>query len=139
MIKHTPVYQSLMLTLLTAGLFPGVAGADSKADIDEACERQSIFTASQIRELTDEELSSHDIRMIKLGAFNACKDTYRRLAAAEDLSNGNEPASIASEEKPATKQGAKNGEGGSILEWFLSTESKEPINPMQKKHRTGGK
>ncbi len=117
---------------------------ETDSDIARICTQQSLTTAAEIRSELDEELTKQDMRMLRLGAINACKNTYRRLGTSnsitptrENVANKSDTSGEITEvqKSPDTVDNKKE----SIIDRLLRTEKKEDVSPMQKRHRTGGK
>jgi len=122
--------------------FSGLLYADeTEQSVNRQCTRQSIITIAKIRNSMDTELTEHDIHMIRLGAMNACLDTYNRLVKIGKSVNTEQNITSRTENDVQESSDDKivNKEKKSLLDRILSTESKDTVNPMQKKHSTGGK
>lgn len=125
-----------ILTSLTFLLTTSITYAEeAESDLYKMCNRQSILTATRLRSNSTNELTAQDMSMIRLGAINACMETYKKMLNAPDLVQSN-----SADEKVTKKtQGESKTKEESIFDRLLSTERKKDVNPMQKQHRTGGK
>ncbi len=105
--------------------------------LKKKCNRQSLITVAKIRNNSSNELTEQDIRMLRLGAIHACMDIHKRLV---NSNVGPTPDNkVIAENDDIQNQESNNDKKESIFDRLLRTEKKEDVNPMQKKHRTGGK
>ena len=127
--------------LLAFCLISNLAYADeANTGLNKMCDRQSILIAAKLRSNSKNELSAQDMSMIRLGAINGCIETYKRVANSSEAGKFTSAKTIT-----ITKSDTENNQEGtrnkkeSIFDRLLRTKPKKDINPMQKKHRTGGK
>jgi len=131
----TPVI--LLLSLISTSLVYA-NGVDT--DINKMCNRQSILIAAKLRSNSTNELTAQDVSMIRLGAIKGCLETYKRIVnSSESINTTSADEKVAKKTEVDKTQESKNDEKESIFDRLLSTEKKEDISPMQKRHRTGGK
>jgi hypothetical protein len=128
-------------TILALSLLSNLTYADeTNTDLNKMCDRQSILIAAKLRSDSNGELTAQDMSMIRLGAINACIETYKRMTNSPDLVK-----STSSDKKVAAKtdvdksQESSSKKKESIFDRLLRTEPKDDVSPMQKQHRTGGK
>lgn len=105
--------------------------------LKKKCNRQSLITVAKIRNNSSNELTEQDIRMLRLGANHACMEIHKRLVN----SNNNPPpdSKVIAKTDDAKNQENDDDKNESIFDRLLRTEKREDVNPMQKRHRTGGK
>ena len=133
-ISITPLASIISIILISPLLSVLTYANNTDTDITKMCNRQSLITVTKIRNNSTNELTEQDIRMIRLGATNACIDTYKRIANAEHSSDKKVVVNTVADENEDDSNKSE-----SIIDRLLRTEKKEDVNPMQKKHRTGGK
>ncbi len=108
-----------------------------ETDLDKTCARQAILIAAELKNHSAHELTERDVDMIRLGAINACRETYRRTVNTPDAADTNKK--VVAKEDVIESQSADSGKKESIFDRLLSSDKKEDVSPMQKQHRTGGK
>jgi len=133
-ISITPLASIISIILISPLLSVLTYANNTDTDITKMCNRQSLITVTKIRNNSTNELTEQDIRMIRLGATNACIDTHKRIANAEHSSDKKVVVNTVADENEDDSNKSE-----SIIDRLLRTEKKEDVNPMQKKHRTGGK
>ncbi len=104
---------------------------NAKADpLSEYCTQKAIETSLELKAQKNVTLSNDDIKIARMAAKHTCIKIYTRLEAAPP----NTP-SISTNSEP------KNNEDSNRSIWERLTESstRKDVNPMIKKHRTGGK
>lgn len=132
---------SVTSAILIFSLLSNLTYADGfDTDLNKMCDRQSILIAAKLRSNSTTELTAQDVSMIRLGAINGCLETYKRIVNSSKPINATSPdKKVAKKTEVNETQESKNDEKESIFDRLLSTEKKEDVSPMQKKHRTGGK
>jgi len=105
--------------------------------LKKTCNRQSLITVSKIKNNSSNELTEQDIRMLRLGANHACMEIHKRL-----VNSNNNPlpdSKVIAKTDDTKNQENDDDKNESIFDRLLRTEKREDVNPMQKRHRTGGK
>ena len=105
--------------------------------LKKKCNRQSLITVAKIRNNSSNELTEQDIRMLRLGAIHACMEIHKRL-----VNSNNSPlpdSKVIAKTDDTKNQENDDDKNESIFDRLLRTEKREDVNPMQKRHRTGGK
>lgn len=116
-------FVGLAFSLSSLLAIPAYADTKDLAEIDSLCESQSITISNELKSQSEQELTLQDVNFIRLGALNACKETYQKLLGYN-----------------VNKSVAENEAGKkSIFSDLFNSERKEDVNPMQKLHRKGGK
>lgn len=102
-------------------------------EMQKVCERQAVFTVIELKTKSEEKYTEREIEMLHLGVATACMGTYHRLANENSIVS--DKKSIAGK----SEQDAVDDSKASWLDRLLDVQAEEPVNPMVKKHRTGGK
>lgn len=90
--KFITALQSAISITLTLSLCPSLIYADeADTDLYKMCDRQSILTAVKLRKNSPTELTAQDMSMIRLGAINACMETYKRIVNSSNSNNATSP------------------------------------------------
>ena len=137
-IKFITLSLIIPISLLLSSL---IYANEVNTDLEKICDRESIIIAAKLRSNSKNELTAQDMSMIRIGAINGCIETYKRMHNSNDFvkSNSSDQTVAAKSEVKEKQEKDGNNKKKSIFDRLLRTEPKEDVNPMQKKHRTGGK
>lgn len=125
---------TILITLLLNFSYANAANLD----LEKMCDRQSILISEKLNTNSKKELTKQDMNMIRIGAVHGCRATYKKMIHADEFVE-----SSSSDQTAVIENGVENNQDNnkkeSIFDRLLRTKPKKDVNPMQKKHRTGGK
>ncbi len=135
----------LTIVLFSLVLFPLALSNHSYAheldeNLEKMCHRQAIVIATELSSNTKKEFTAQDVSMLRIGAMQGCMKTCRRMQNLPDQVNTTtKDETIAAKPDSDSKQNEAGDKKESIFDRLLRSGSNDDPNPMQKKHRTGGK